>query len=149
MNEFIIEAAEEMKRIDHLVFVSLKYTRTVDVIKSIIERMINAYDFMIQAHLDQAKEEKKIGSYPQSPALRVEALQKLNDDDFYKKHLEFYSLLRTLSRAEFGRRKEFRRHVTMEARLENKTVEVNIDVLKIFHDNTKEFFKHTREQDAS
>ena len=31
---------EELKRVDHLVYVSLKYTRTVDVIRSIIDRLI-------------------------------------------------------------------------------------------------------------
>ena len=31
MNENIHDAKQEMKRVDHLIYVSLKYTRTVDV----------------------------------------------------------------------------------------------------------------------
>ena len=40
--ESIDKAKEELKRVDHLFFVSLKYTKTVDVIKSLIDRLINA-----------------------------------------------------------------------------------------------------------
>ena len=58
--ESLDNAKEELKRVDHLIYVSLKYTRTVDVIKSIIERMINAFDFSIRAGLEYAKGKKKI-----------------------------------------------------------------------------------------
>jgi hypothetical protein len=55
MKESLSEAFEELKRADHLIYVSLKYTRTVDVIKSIIERLINAYDDAIITLLDKSK----------------------------------------------------------------------------------------------
>ncbi len=42
MLESLDLAKEEIKRADHLMYVSLKYTRTVDILKSIIERLINA-----------------------------------------------------------------------------------------------------------
>ena len=49
MKDTIEKAKEELKRADHLYYVSLKYTKTVDVIKSIIERLINAFDFTIDS----------------------------------------------------------------------------------------------------
>ncbi len=36
MTDYLDNAKNEMKRVDHLLFVSLKYTRTVDVIKSVM-----------------------------------------------------------------------------------------------------------------
>ena len=32
MNEYLLEAREELKRLEHILYVSLKYTRTVDVL---------------------------------------------------------------------------------------------------------------------
>ncbi|MFP4117508.1 MAG: hypothetical protein ACLFTR_01145 [Candidatus Woesearchaeota archaeon] len=46
------DVIQEMKRIDHIIFVTLKYTRTVDVLKSIIARMIAAFDFMLDLILE-------------------------------------------------------------------------------------------------
>ena len=40
MTENLENAKEELKRIDHLIYVTLKYTRTVDVLLSVVERMI-------------------------------------------------------------------------------------------------------------
>ena len=47
MNEEFEQAKGELRRADHLMYVSLKYTRTVDVIKSLIMRMLNTYDNLI------------------------------------------------------------------------------------------------------
>lgn len=47
MKEAITNAVEELKRVDHLIYVSLKYTRTVDVIRSVINRLIESYNAII------------------------------------------------------------------------------------------------------
>ena len=58
--DILEEAKEELKRVDPLVFVSLKYTRTVDVIKSVLERLIAAYEFIVMELLEYIKEQKKV-----------------------------------------------------------------------------------------
>lgn len=142
MNRYLENAHEELKRVDHLVYVSLKYTRTVDIIKSIIERLINCFDFCILALLDMFKEKGEIEDLPKSPGLRTKILR-----DLYKKEvtvlefLNFYHLLRDLSRAEFTRRKEFRRHVTMTAVLQNGEMEINIDIITQYYHQSKIFLK--------
>ncbi|MFH1317204.1 MAG: hypothetical protein ABII01_06810 [Candidatus Woesearchaeota archaeon] len=75
-NENLQEAFSELKRADHLIFVSLKYTRTVDVIKSIIERLINCLDFSIIALLESYKEKKKITDIPSSPVARAKKIKR-------------------------------------------------------------------------
>ena len=47
MHEYLVNAKEDMKRISHSVYVSLKYTRTVDVIKNILKRMITTLNHVI------------------------------------------------------------------------------------------------------
>ena len=76
MQESLTDANEELKRVDHLVYVSLKYTRTVDVIKSVIERLISSVDFMMEALFEYLKEKKKIVDVPLAPVEKAETLKK-------------------------------------------------------------------------
>lgn len=145
--EYLEEAIEELKRVDHLVYVSLKYTRTVDVIKSVIERMINAFDFAVLELLEYAKEKKKLKSYPQAYVLRCDILQKIfPENTLLKEYLSFYQLLRNINRADYTRREEYRRHVTMITSLGNgEVIEVTIDLLKEYYDKAKSFIKFVKE----
>ena len=142
MNRYLISANEELKRVDHLVYVSLKYTRTVDVLKSILERLINAFDFAILALLEKYQEKNPTIDIPKSPGLRTKILR-----DIYEKEpailefLDFYHLLRDLSRADFKRTKEFRRHVTMTAMLNDGEMEINIDIVTDYYHRSKIFVK--------
>ena len=142
MNRYLDKAYEELKRVDHLVYVSLKYTRTVDVIKSIIDRLINAYDFCILGLLEMFKDKDIIENVPKSPGLRTKILRDLyKDEEAILEFLDFYHLLRDLSRADFKRRKEFRRHVTMTAMLQDSEMEINIDIITEYYKRSKIFLK--------
>ncbi|MFH1400884.1 MAG: hypothetical protein ABIH41_05155, partial [Nanoarchaeota archaeon] len=70
MKEALENAKEELKRVDHQIYVSLKYTRTVDVLINIMRRMVDAYEFMIEAALKYCVESKKMETIPESPKER-------------------------------------------------------------------------------
>ncbi len=146
MTEFLMDAIDEKKRADHLLFVSLKYTRTVDVIRHTIERIINSYEFIINGYLELLKEDKKIEDIPSAPGIKVETIVKhYEEDEELIKHVEFYKFLRRLLRAKFTRSTEFRRHVTMTSTIidpENETeniVKVDIDEIQEYYKKLKEF----------
>jgi hypothetical protein len=71
MEENFFNAMEELKRVDHLIYVSLKYTRTGDVVKNIISRLADSYEFMTIALLEKLKKEKKIFDVPDFPAEQI------------------------------------------------------------------------------
>ena len=147
MNEFLFNAAQELKRADHSIFVSLKYTRTGDLLKGIVERLINASDFLMFALLEKAKEDKKITEVPTLPGQKCELLRTLYPQDEKIQHyVTFYMLLRKISRADTQSEKEFRRHVTMIADIEDGMVEINIDIINQYFERVKEFFTFVREQ---
>lgn len=130
MNEYLFEAREELKRLEHIIYVSLKYTRTVDVILNALNRMVSTYDFIIDAFLEKALEEKKLDFMPKSPALNAKKLAELYpDDELVQKNLTFYSSLRNILKSPQQKRQEFRRHVTLIVAQEDSTVEVEIDSL--------------------
>ncbi|MEK7201541.1 MAG: hypothetical protein AAB737_02820, partial [Patescibacteria group bacterium] len=60
MEDLIEGAKEDLKRADHSIYVTLKYTRTVDVIKNVIKRLINACDLAMIEALEHLKKQKKI-----------------------------------------------------------------------------------------
>ena len=139
MKENLEGAIEELKRADHLIFVSLKYTRTVDVIKSVIERIQNAFSFAIDAMLKYYHIKQKI-SVPTNPVQKVEVLKKINTDKRFHEFLDFYLMLRKILRSEYTKIKEYRRHVAMIVKLEGRTEEINIDKIYEFYDMAKEFY---------
>lgn len=143
MEESLHNAKEEIKRADHLIYVSLKYTRTVDVIKNIIQRLINCYDFGINAVMLKLKEEGKLTEIPTSPGLRCSLmLQHHAGNEEIKQHIEFYLYLRRINRAKFTRFQEFRRNVTMTAIMEDgENSEVNIDIITEYFEKTKKFIE--------
>ncbi|MCH7770154.1 MAG: hypothetical protein IIA49_03945, partial [Bacteroidetes bacterium] len=81
MKEALDNAIKELKRVDHLFYVSLKYTRTADMMKHMIERLINAFSFGIESMLKFAKEQKMIDRIPNNPTLDAELLMQTFIDE--------------------------------------------------------------------
>lgn len=140
MNDSFHDAVEELKRVDHLIYVSLKYTRTVDVIRNTLKRVINAFEFGLDALL----EFKKIEDYPNVPKAKIDLVRKNFDDPILHEYLRFYFFLRKLFRSEYKKREEFRRHVTMISTYASEhKIEVNIDNLESTYERmVRNFIKH-------
>lgn len=145
MNEYLEEAKEELKRVDHIIYVSLKYTRTVDIIRNALHRMISAFDYIIEGILWYNKEIKKISRIPRAPREKIDTVSQLyKDDKVLNNFITFYSFLRELIKAPYTKREEYRRHVTMISELKNQTAEINIDVLEDnFDPIARKFLEYT------
>lgn len=140
LREALERAQQELKRADHLIYVSLKYTRTVDVLKSILDRLVNAIDAGLDALLIKARQDKRISEVPRLPRLKIEQVKKAYaDNEKLLNYLEFYSLLRKIGKASFSRAQEYRRHVTMTAILDDKKIEITIDIISDYFHKIKEF----------
>ena len=140
MKEALDNAIIELKRVDHLFYVSLKYTRTVDMMLHVVQRLANTFSFGIESLLKDAKENKKISSIPENIALRCKLLREIYKDERVNDYINFLIKLRKILRANYTKREEFRRHVTMTATIDNnEIVEINIDILKEYYEKAKEF----------
>src|SRR3989344_3912751 len=110
MNEYLEEAQEELKRVDHIIYVSLKYTRTVDVIRNALLRMVSAFDFIIAGVLEHNKEMKVIKKLPETPKQRIDLVRDLyKEDKTMMNYITFYVYLRELIKAPFHKKEEYRR----------------------------------------
>src|SRR3989344_324963 len=143
MNEYLLDAREELKRLEHIIYVSLKYTRTVDVIINALNRMVGTFDIIIEAFLEKAKEENKIIALPKSPALRATTLGELYpEDQELQLYLTFYAFLKTVLKLPYSKREEFRRHVTLIVELDHSTAEITIDNLTSCEKFMHSFFQY-------
>lgn len=143
MKESIDQCYEEMRRADHLIYVSLKYTRTVDIIKHTINRMINASDCIIDVLFDYAIKKRKTKETPGKPGPKCNKLKEIfKDDEIIKEYADFYLFLRKLTRANYTASREFRRHVTMTAIVDNEQFEVDIDKIYEFNEKIKNFIDY-------
>jgi hypothetical protein len=145
MQECLINAHEELKRVDHLIYVSLKYTRTIDVIKNIVERFISSYDCFILAMLTKLKNEGNIEEIPESPIEKAKLVKEKYPDPIVQENIDIYLLYRKIAKAKSTSSQEYRRHVTMTATLADGTV-INVDIDKIYeyYKKAKEFFEYIK-----
>lgn len=144
MIESYKQSVEEFKRVDHLYHVSLKYTRTVDVIRSVIDRIISTFEHGIDSLLKCMKEEKALAEIPYSPVAKATLMLEKCQEDKICLSIQEYLMLRKLMRAEYTKREEFRRHVTMIVAFEDKQVNIDIDKLGEYYDDIADFLRYVK-----
>jgi hypothetical protein len=143
MEEAIFDAKQELKRVDHLIFVSLKYTRTVDVLKNVIERIISSLDFVLLSIMQHLEETKKIDEIPLAPVLKCDIiLTNFPKDEKIKELIDFYTMLKKLNKLDYQKENEYRRHVGMIYNLEGKEIKINIDTVTEHYKRVKELISY-------
>ena len=144
VEDLLLDAREELKRLEHIIYVTLKYTRTVDVLVNALTRLLSVYDLLIEAYLEKARLDGTVTSLAKSPALRAKHLGELYpQDELLQKNLTFYTFLKIMLNRPHVRREEFRRHVTLLVELENSTAEIAIDHLMNCEKFVHQFFRHS------
>lgn len=125
------EIIQEKISADHLLYVSLKYTKTCDVIMNLLLRWRRMIDTSIDALLNHAKKKKKI---PKVPETSVEKINKIKE--IFKKDKEiintikFYEMLRKLGELRTERIGEFRKNVNLKIFYQGEETDVDLKKLK-------------------
>lgn len=116
---------------DHLLYVSLKYTKTTDVMLNLIERWRSMIEVAVDKIVEKAKKQRLISSIPPAPKLKVDKIKEI-----YKKNLilmqtmETYEFFKRVDRLEKMRENEFRKNVTLKILDQGKWIDINMDKLK-------------------
>ncbi len=133
----IDDIRDELKRANHLLYVSLKYTRTCDIIKNAISRMVVAYELMFLLVMEKMKDEGKLSTVPRLAIDQAEALSKFKRG--IGEYVDNYLLLKEIDKAGFERREEYRKGVTLIAKISSGKVEVDIPKLMFHYEKAIEF----------
>ncbi|MEI6731664.1 MAG: hypothetical protein WCK90_03205 [archaeon] len=116
---------------DHLMYVSLKYTKTCDVIINLLLRWKIMLELCLDKLVDRAKKEKKWKPVPDAPRAKVVQLKKIYEKDkMISEILNMYELFRDIEGLEKVRESEFRKGVNLRVVYRGQTINVNLDKLK-------------------
>lgn len=135
-------AVDELNKVDHLVFVTLKYTRTVDIIASAIVRMINTLNLQFTEVLENLRDAGKVAEVPVAPVMRTKLLeQTFLKDRQLKDIIDFYYHLKKINSSDYKKKEEFRKNVA----LVTNEVEVNIETLKEYVARIKNYISYLQD----
>ncbi len=142
MIELLDDAGEELKRADHLIYVSLKYTRTADVLINTLSRLIDAYDLLLSALLAYAKDTKNLQETPTTPIEKGNLVKKLYPQQEVQDNVDLFFLMRKIYRAPHVSDQEYRRHVSITTTIDGREEIVNIDIITQYNEFEKNFFRY-------
>jgi len=130
---------------DHLLYVSLKYTKTCDVIINLILRWKVMIDMAMDKLVEKAKKKKKWKPIPDAPRAKLVQLRKI-----YAKEpdvaniLNIYGMFRDIEKLEKVRQSEFRKGVNLKVTYKGDIVDINLDKLKEYSDLLEKFISYLK-----
>ena len=141
----IEEIIKEKTSADHLLYVSLKYTKTCDVILNLLARWKSLIEISFDVLLEQKVEKGKVPHIPESPKQRVEFMKK-----YFKKCEEvqaviplyiFFKRVPDLNKTRGG---EFRKNVNLKIIEATKTTEINMEKLGEYAEIVEKFISEVK-----
>ncbi len=141
----ITEIIKEKTSADHLLYVSMKYTKTCDVILNLISRWKSMIELCFDAIIQKAVDNKKIPQNPTNPKQKVELIRK-----FFKKQpavqevLPIYIFFKRVPELIKTREGEFRKNVNLKVHDGPKIVEINLDKLAEYAEILERFISEVK-----
>jgi hypothetical protein len=131
---------------DHLLYVSLKYTKTCDVILNLIRRWTVMIDDSIVGLLEQLKKKKKIKNIPAAPRQRTELVK----EQFKKSPevinaIELYEFFKRIDNLRTIRESEFRKDVRLKIYDSGNEIIINLDKLKEYYAILETFISYIKQ----
>jgi hypothetical protein len=132
----------EKKMAQHLFYTSLKYTKTTDLMISIMKRWASTIEETINACLIVAKKKKLISDIPGLPKLKIETMKKLfKKEETVQKMLELYEIFRNVDSYEKIRENEFRKNVVLKLAKEGINIKIDLSTLEEWEKIFEEYIK--------
>lgn len=130
---------------DHLFYVSLKYTKTCDVIVNLLLRWKIMIDLGMDRLIEKAKKKKKWKPVSDAPRAKLIALKKIyKDDSLISETLELYELFRDINKLDKIKENEFRKGVNLKVDYKGESIDINLDKLKEYSETLEKFISHLR-----
>lgn len=131
---------------DHLLYVSLKYTKTCDVILNLLTRWRKMIDTSIDVLLEHAKKRKKISSIPNNPVGKVDAVKRLfKKDANFLEVIELYEMFKKIRELRQERIGEFRKNVNLKVFYKGEEINIDLEKLKEYSIKLEKFISSTKQ----
>lgn len=128
---------------DHLLYVSLKYTKTCDVILNLLSRwkimVETSFAFLIK------KSGKSWKPVPDAPRAKLVQLKKIYaNEPIVFETLDLYEFFRDIEGLEKARESEFRKGVNLRVTYKSKIVNINLEQLGIYSQILERFISYLK-----
>ncbi len=141
------EIIKQKTSADHLFYVSLKYTKTCDVILNLIARWRSMIELCIDALLEKAKKKKKIKEIPMAPRLKINLVREIyKKDQVVQDTLELFEFFRRIEGLEKAKENEFRKNVTLKVFDKDRVVLINMEKLEEYAELLEKFIRVVKQE---
>ena len=145
MTENLERIIKEKISADHLLYVSMKYTKTCDVMVNLLKRWKIMMDLAFDALLEKAKKKKMIKKIPTAPKLKIDLIEEtFKDNPEVIAALEEYKMFKLIEILRKSRAGEFRKGVCLTVIYKGKEVAINLDKLKEYSEILEKFINYTK-----
>ena len=125
---------------DHLMYVSLKYTKTCDVIINLLLRWKIMIEKSMEVLIEDAQKKKKWKPVKDAPRAKLIQLKKIHSkDELIFEVLCMYEFFRDVEKLEKIREHEFRKGVNLKVTFKEDVVDVNLEKLKEYTETLEKF----------
>ncbi len=145
MSENLEEIIKEKISADHLLYVSLKYTKTCDVMINLLKRWKIMIDYSIDGLLGKAKKKKKIKKIPTAPKIKVDAIKKIfKKQEEVIEAIKLYEMFKLIDILKKTKANEFRKGVCLTIIYKGEEIRVDLDKLKEYAEILERFINYTK-----
>jgi len=139
------EIIKEKTSADHLLYVSLKYTKTCDVILNLLARWKSLIELCFDKLLRNLVEKEKIPAMSTNPKQKVEFMKKyFKKNSVVQEVIPLYIFFKRVPDLKKTREGEFRKNVNLKVFEATKTTEINMDKLGEYYEIVDKFVNETR-----
>jgi len=140
------EIIKEKTSADHLLYVSLKYTKTCDVILNLLARWKSLIELSCDAILEKEFDSGNIPAMPTNPKQKIEFIKK-----YFSKNKEIQSIIplyiffKRVPDLHKTRSGEFRKNVNLKVMLgDEKTIDINMEKLGEYYNIVEKFINEVK-----
>ena len=136
---------KEMKAAQHLLYVSMKYTKTCDVMLNLMHRWQQMIDEAMMSALEKAKKKKLIKEIPVAPIQKMNAMKDIfKKEPLIQETMAIYLFFRKVNGCQMSKEHEFRKNVALRVTSDEKEIIIDIEKLKEWQALLENFIKFVR-----
>jgi hypothetical protein len=145
MSEALEKIMKEKISADHLLYVSMKYTKTCDVMINLIKRWEIMIEYSFDGILEKAKKKKLIKDIPTAPRLKIEAVNKVfKDTPEVMDVVKEYEMFKQIDSLRKLKENEFRKGVCLRVFYRGQEIPINLEKLKDYSELLERFINYTK-----
>lgn len=134
--ELLRELRRHLNSIEHMIYVSCKFTRTTEMLRKVMDTIVNTYEYFFGVAYELLVDAKQ-DAYTSNVHDKIQLLNEALGSRGIHVDLSDYFLLKRLLLSEFDSIGEYRKNLCMVSYIDGEEYVINMSKLLEFYDNLK------------